>query len=179
MQIYDVSIVIIVSFAFKLTKLTKVTGQIFDIKSQTMSDIFSWSHICLLMQAEDELERSFYEKECIAQKWDVRTLQRQMKSALFLRLAASKDKAGILALASKGIQIQKPEDVVHDPLTLEFLNIPEDYRYEESELEQKIIDNLQLFLLEMGKGLTFVKRQYHMSIICDIRDEHELVCAAL
>ena len=149
-------------------------------KSQTVSDIFSWSHICLLMQAEDELERSFYEKECIAQKWDVRTLQRQMKSALFLRLAASKDKAGILALASEGIQIQKPEDVVHDPLTLEFLNIPEDYHYEESELEQKIIDNLQLFLLEMGKGLTFVKRQYHMSINnrhfrCDLVFYHRIL----
>ena len=71
-------------------------------KSQTVSDIFSWSYICLLMQAEDELERSFYEKECIAQKWDVRTLKRQMNSALYLRLAASKDKEGILAfLANK------------------------------------------------------------------------------
>lgn len=147
---------------------------------QSVSDIFSWSHICLLMQATDDLERSFYEKECLAQKWDVRTLQRQMKSALYLRLAASKDKEGILALASEGIQIQKPEDVVHDPLTLEFLNIPEDYHYEESELEQKIIDNLQLFLLEMGKGLTFVKRQYHMAINnrhfhCDLVFYHRIL----
>lgn len=149
-------------------------------KSQTVSDIFSWSHICLLMQAEDELERSFYEKECIAQKWDVRTLKRQMNSALYLRLAASKDKEGILALAKEGIQIQKPEDVVHDPLTLEFLNIPEDYRYMESELEQKIIDNLQLFLLEMGKGLTFVKRQYPLTINnrhyhCDLVFYHRIL----
>jgi len=147
---------------------------------QSVTDILSWTHICVLMQAEDELERSFYEKECIAQKWDVRTLKRQMNSALYLRLAASKDKEGILALAKEGIQIQKPEDVVHDPLTLEFLNIPEDYRYMESELEQRIIDNLQLFLLEMGKGLTFVKRQYPLTINnrhyhCDLVFYHRIL----
>ena len=147
---------------------------------QTMSDNLSWSHICELIKAEDSLERSFYEKECIAQKWDVRTLKRQMESALYLRLAASKDKDGILALAKEGIQIQKPEDLVHDPLTMEFLNIPENYHYSESELEQRIIDNLQMFLLEMGKGLTFVKRQYRMTINnrhyhCDLVFYHRIL----
>ena len=73
--------------------------------------------------AEDDLERSFYEKECIAQKWDVRTLKRQMSSALYLRLAASKDKEGVLALAKEGITVQKPEDEVRDRYTLEFLGI--------------------------------------------------------
>lgn len=147
---------------------------------QTLSDNLSWSHICELIKSEDSLERSFYEKECIAQKWDVRTLKRQMESALYLRLAASKDKDGILALAKEGIQIQKPEDLVHDPLTMEFLNIPENYHYSESELEQRIIDNLQMFLLEMGKGLTFVKRQYRMTINnrhyhCDLVFYHRIL----
>lgn len=126
------------------------------------------------------MERSFYEKECIAQKWDVRTLKRQMNSALYLRLAASKDKDGMLALASAGITIQKPEDVVRDSYTLEFLGIPEDHRFSETELEQRIIDNLQLFLLEMGKGFTFVKRQYPITVNnrhyhCDLVFYHRIL----
>ena len=76
-------------------------------KSQIVSDIFSWSHICLLMQAEDELERSFYEKECIAQKWDVRTLKRQMNSALYLCLAASKDKGVIYGISCQQISFSQ------------------------------------------------------------------------
>ena len=147
---------------------------------QTLSDNLSWSHICLLMQAEDSLERQFYEKECIAGKWSIRTLKRQMDSALYLRLAASKDKEGILTLANKGVEIEKPEDVVKDSYTLEFLGIPENYRYSETELEQRIIDNLQMFLLELGKGLTFVKRQYHIPINnrhyhCDLVFYHRIL----
>lgn len=147
---------------------------------QTASDILTWSHICELMQAEDDLERSFYEKECIAQKWDVRTLRRQMSSALYLRLAASKDKDGVLALAKDGITVQKPEDVVRDSYTLEFLGIHEDYRFSETLLEQRIIENLQLFLLEMGKGFTFVKRQYPISVNnrhyhCDLVFYHRIL----
>ena len=147
---------------------------------QSVTDNLSWTHICVLMQAEDDLERSFYEKECIAQKWDVRTLKRQMSSALYLRLAASKDKEGVLALAKEGITIQKPEDVVRDSYTLEFLGIQEDYRYSETLLEQRIIDNLQMFLLEMGKGFTFVKRQYSISVNnrhyhCDLVFYHRIL----
>ena len=70
----------------------------------------TWSHICELIKIDDELERSFYEKECYKEKWDVRTLRRQMDSALFLRLATSRDKEGILALAREGITYEKPED---------------------------------------------------------------------
>ena len=147
---------------------------------QTLSDNLTWSHICELIKAEDNLERSFYEKECIAQKWDVRTLKRQMSSALYLRLAASKDKDGVLALAKEGISIQKPEDVVRDSYTLEFLGMQEDYRYSETLLEQRIIDNLQMFLLEMGKGFTFVKRQYPITINnrhyhCDLVFYHRIL----
>ena len=147
---------------------------------QTVSDILTWSHISELIKAEDELERSFYEKECIAQKWDVRTLKRQMSSALYLRLAASKDREGVLALAKEGITVQKPEDVVRDSYTLEFLGIQEDYRYSETLLEQRIIDNLQMFLLEMGKGFTFVKRQYPIPVNnrhyhCDLVFYHRIL----
>ena len=112
----------------------------------------------------DELERSFYEKECYKEKWDVRTLRRQMDSALFLRLATSRDKEGILALAREGITYDKPEDVIKDTYTLEFLGLPEKERYSEEDLEQKIIDNLQKFLLELGKGFTFVGRQYPLTV---------------
>lgn len=131
---------------------------------QTVSDKLSWSHICELIKIDDELERSFYEKECIVENWNVRTLRRQMDSALFLRLASSRDKEGILKLAQNGIEYQEPEDIVKSTYTLEFLNIPEQEKYSEYDLEQKIIDNLQKFLLELGKGFTFVKRQYPLTI---------------
>ena len=131
---------------------------------QTVSDKLSWSHICELIKIDDELERSFYEKECVVENWNVRTLRRQMDSALFLRLASSRDKEGILKLAPNGIECQSPEDIVKSTYTLEFLDIPEQEKYSENDLEQKIIDNLQKFLLELGKGFTFVKRQYPLTI---------------
>lgn len=131
---------------------------------QTLSDKLSWSHICELITIDDELERSFYEKECIASRWNVRSLRRQMDSALYLRLAASKDKEGILQLAQKGMIIQHPEDVIKDTYTLEFLGLPEKKRYSEHDLEQKLIDNLQTFLLELGKGFAFIGRQYALTI---------------
>lgn len=131
---------------------------------QTLSDKLSWSHICELITIDDELERSFYEKECIAEKWDVRSLRRQMDSALYLRLAASKDKKGILQLAQKGVVIQQPEDIIRDTYTLEFIGIPKEKHYSENELEQRLIDNLQVFLLELGKGFAFIGRQYPLTI---------------
>lgn len=131
---------------------------------QTVSDKLSWSHICELIKIDDELERNFYEKECVVENWNVRTLRRQMDSALFLRLASSRDKEGILKLAQNGIECQSPEDIVKSTYTLEFLDIPEQEKYSENDLEQKIIDNLQKFLLELGKGFTFVKRQYPLTI---------------
>ena len=129
-----------------------------------MSDKLTWSHICELITINDEIERSFYEKECIKEDWDVRSLRRQMDSGLFLRLAKSKDKAGILALAATGIEIQKPEDIIKETYTLEFLGLPEKNCYSETDLEQRIIDNLQTFLLELGKGFAFIGRQYPIVI---------------
>ncbi len=131
---------------------------------QTVSDKLSWSHICELITIDDNLERSFYEKECVAENWNVRSLRRQMSSALYLRLAASKDKDGVLQLSKKGITIEQPEDVIKDTYTLEFLGLPEMEKYSEQDLEQKLIDNLQVFLLELGKGFTFVGRQYRLTI---------------
>lgn len=131
---------------------------------QTVSEKLSWSHICELITIEDDLERSFYEKECIASHWNVRSLRRQMDSALFLRLAASKDKQGVLQLSQKGIVIQQPEDIIKDTYTLEFLGLPEKKKYSERDLEQRLIDNLQTFLLELGKGFAFIGRQYPLTI---------------
>lgn len=131
---------------------------------QTVSDKLSWSHICELIKLDDDLERSFYERQTVNENWSVRELQRQIDSALFLRLAVSRDKEGILSLAQRGIEIQKPEDVIKSTYTLEFLNLPESSQYTESDLEQRLIDNLQKFLLELGKGFTFVGRQYKITI---------------
>lgn len=131
---------------------------------QTVSRKLSWSHICELITIDDDLERSFYEKECIAENWNVRSLRRQIDSALYLRLAVSKDKEGILQLASKGIVVQQPEDVIKQTYTLEFLGLPDRKHYSEKALEQKLIDNLQTFLLELGKGFAFIGRQYSLVI---------------
>jgi predicted nuclease of restriction endonuclease-like (RecB) superfamily len=87
-----------------------------------------------------------------------------MKSSLFERIALSKDKEGVLKLAKEGHRIEKPEDLIKDPFVLEFLNIPQQYQYLESELEENIISNLQQFIMEMGKGFAFIGRQYRMSI---------------
>lgn len=147
---------------------------------QNISDKLSWSHFCELIKLDDELERNFYEKQIENENWNIETLKRQMNSSLFLRLAASKDKQGILDLSREGIQIQKPEDVIKDTYTLEFLNMPEKAVYEESELEEKIIDNLQKFLMELGKGFTFVGRQYPILVNnrhyhCDLVFYHRIL----
>ena len=129
-----------------------------------MSDKLSWSHICELITIDDPLEREFSMNECIAEGWTVDALHRQKESGLFMRLAISKDKKGVIKLAQKGQQIQTAEDVVKDTYTLEFLGIDDRKRYKESELEQRLIDNMQKFLLELGKGFTFVGRQYALTI---------------
>jgi predicted nuclease of restriction endonuclease-like (RecB) superfamily len=124
----------------------------------------TWSHIVELLGVSDNLARSFYEKQCIKEKWSTRELSRQINSMLFERIALSKDKKNVLKLAEKGQIIEKGNDLVKEPYILEFLGIPENNKYSEKELEQKIIDNLQMFLLELGKGFTFVKRQFRMTL---------------
>lgn len=128
------------------------------------SEKLTWSHICELVTIDDQLEREFYEKECISQGWTVNELHRQKESGLFMRLAVSKDKQGVLMLAHEGQQVQSPEDVVKSTYTLEFLGLEDRKRYKERDLEKRLIDNMQMFLLELGKGFTFVKRQYPLTI---------------
>ncbi|MBP3228199.1 MAG: DUF1016 family protein [Bacteroidaceae bacterium] len=128
------------------------------------SDKLTWSHICELLTIDDDLEREFYANETVRESWTVDDLHRQKESGLFMRLAVSKDKQGVLALAREGQKHQAPEDVVKDTYTLEFLGIEDKSRFKESEIEQKLIDNLQKFLLELGKGFTFVGRQYGLTI---------------
>ena len=133
-------------------------------KSQTLSDQLTWSHYIELLMIDDDLERSFYEKQCIKERWSVRELKRQKNSLLFERISMNKDKESVLELAQKGHSIKKAEDLIKDPYVLEFLNISENQSYSEKELEQSIIDNLQKFLLELGKGFTFVARQFRISL---------------
>lgn len=130
---------------------------------QTMSDqlhfTLSWSHYLKLMRIESPDERKFYEIEATENNWSLRELQRQFDSSLYERLVLSRDKEEVKALAHKGQIIEKPEDVVKDPYVLEFLGLKELPQYSESELEQRLIDHLQTFLLELGKGFAFVGRQ--------------------
>lgn len=132
--------------------------------SETVSHLLTWSHYFEILKSDSDLEISFYSKQCEIEKWSVRELKRQMRSSLFERIALSKDKQGVLELAKNGHSIEKPEDILKDPFVLEFLKIPEQYQYLESDLEENIISNLQQFIMEMGKGFAFIGRQYRMSI---------------
>ena len=130
-------------------------------KVQTVSAQFklSWSHYLILMRMENIEERNFYEIESIQNNWSLRELRRQIDSALYERLVLSRDKEKVKELAFKGQVIEKPEDVVKDPYILEFLGLEEQSNYSENKLETEIINNLEKFLLELGKGFTFVGRQ--------------------
>ncbi|MFH0763984.1 MAG: PDDEXK nuclease domain-containing protein [Candidatus Omnitrophota bacterium] len=132
-------------------------------KIQTLSGKLSWSHFVELLGVTDDLARGFYEKQCLRENWSVRELSRQINAMLFERLALSKDKKAVMALSKSGHVIEKDADIVKEPYVLEFLKIPQSHAYSEKELEQRIIDNLQMFLLELGKGFAFVGRQYRIS----------------
>jgi predicted nuclease of restriction endonuclease-like (RecB) superfamily len=111
------------------------------------------------MRIDNPDERSFYEIECAKQQWSVRQLQRQVASSLYERLALSRDKAEVMRLASEGQTIEKPSDIIKNPVTLEFLGLKPEAVYSETKLESAIISRLQTFLLEMGKGFLFEARQ--------------------
>jgi predicted nuclease of restriction endonuclease-like (RecB) superfamily len=132
--------------------------------SQKPSHQLSWSHYVELLKLDDELERGFYEMQAIAERWSVPELKRQKAASLFLRLAASKDKAGILQLAAQGQIVEQPADLLREPYVFEFLKIPEPYQVSETQLETVLCDHLQQFLLELGKGFTFVGRQYRITL---------------
>ena len=132
--------------------------------SGTLSHQLSWSHYYELLKINDELERNFYLKQAEHENWGIRELKRQMKSSLFHRIALSKDKLGVMQLSQKGHIIEKSEDIIREPVILEFLKIPIQAKFTETDLEQRIIDNLQSFLLELGKGFAFIGRQYRVPI---------------
>jgi len=132
--------------------------------SATPSHKFSWSHWVELLKIDDNLERSFYEQQTQLENWSVAELKRQKDSALFLRLALSKEKEKVLQLSKHGQSAESPEDVVKDLYVFEFLKIPEPYDISETELETRLLSNLQSFLLELGKGFTFVARQFRMTL---------------
>ncbi|OGR86132.1 MAG: hypothetical protein A3A86_03045 [Elusimicrobia bacterium RIFCSPLOWO2_01_FULL_60_11] len=119
---------------------------------------------CELLKEDDLKARSFYEIECIENLWSVRELKRQINSMLFERLASSRNKSRVLRMAHKGQLIQKPEDSIKDPYILEFLGLKEESSYTESQLEAAIVDKLQHFLLELGKGFSLVARQKRITI---------------
>ena len=124
----------------------------------------SWTHYRILMRIENPDARSFYEIECVENHWSVRELERQKGSLLYERLALSKDKEGLKHLSTKGQKITKYEDMIKDPYVLEFLGLPESSKLYENKLEQALIDNLSKFLLELGKGFTFVARQKRITL---------------
>lgn len=119
----------------------------------------SWNHYQILMRIENPDERHFYEIEAKRQNWGYRWLQRQHASSLYERIALSLDKNKVLSLAEKGQIIERPSDIIKNPIALEFLGLKPDVSYSESKLENAIISKLQTFLLEMGKGFLFEARQ--------------------
>lgn len=126
---------------------------------QTPRFTLSWSHYLVLMRIENPDERSFYEIEATEQQWSVKQLKRQVGSSLYERLALSRDKDEVMRLAREGQTIEKPSDIIKNPITLEFLGLKPDAAYTESKLENAIISRMQQFLLELGKGFLFEARQ--------------------
>lgn len=135
-------------------------------KRQTVSSEFelSYSHYIFLSRITNKDERNFYEIESIQNSWSLRELKRVFNSGLFERLALSRDKSKTKELSTKGQIIQNIDDLIKDPYILEFVGLPELASYSESELEQRLIDKLEHFLLELGKGFTFVARQKRITI---------------
>lgn len=124
----------------------------------------SWTHYRTLLRVGRSEARDFYEIESIRNAWSAREMERQINTLLFDRLAKSRDKKGLMRLAVHGQEIMQPVDVLKDPVVMEFLDLPESPRLVESKLEQALIDNLQTFLLELGKGFAFVSRQERITL---------------
>jgi predicted nuclease of restriction endonuclease-like (RecB) superfamily len=134
---------------------------------QTLSVKLSWSHYCELLLISEDDKRSFYEKECINAGWSVRELKRQMETSLYERLLLSsgtENKERVLELALNGNEITKPSDIIKDPYVFEFLGIPEDKPLLESDLEKALVEHIEKFLLELGKGFMFVGTQQRITL---------------
>lgn len=136
-------------------------------KIQTVSGKLSWSHYCELLSISDSDKRSFYENEAVNANWSVRELKRQIESSLFERLLLSHgdaNKETVLALALKGNEITAPADIIRDPYVFEFLGIPEDKPVMESDLEKALVQQIEKFLLELGRGFMFVGTQQRVTV---------------
>ncbi len=131
---------------------------------EMLSHKLSWSHYFELLKVDDDLARGFYEKQAELENWTVKELKRQKKSGLFHRIALSKNKKEVLELSKQGQSVCNEKDLIKDPYVFEFLGIKESEKYTESDIEQAIIDNLQQFLLEFGKGFAFVGRQQRITL---------------
>ncbi len=136
-------------------------------KCQTVSVKLSWSHYCELLTISETDKRSFYEKEAINSGWSVRELKRQIESSLFERLLLSRgdvNKEQVLDLALKGNEITTPADIIRDPYVFEFLGLPEDKPFMENDLEQALVQQIEKFLLELGRGFMFVGTQQRVTL---------------
>ena len=134
---------------------------------QTLSVKLSWSHYCELLLISENDKRSFYEKECVNSGWSVRELKRQIETSLYERLLLSsgtENKERVLELALNGNEISKPGDIIKDPYVFEFLGIPEDKPVLESNLEKALVEHIEKFLLELGKGFMFVGTQQRITL---------------
>jgi predicted nuclease of restriction endonuclease-like (RecB) superfamily len=141
----------------ELDKLPKTMPNTIEYLSSRF--VLGWTHYVTLMTVKNDEERRFYEIEAAKNGWGYRELERQINSALFERLVLSRDKNGVKELSIKGQIVEKPQDVIKNPFVLEFLNLPEHPHYSEHQLETAIIDKLEQFLLELGKGFLFEARQ--------------------
>lgn len=162
------------------TKIQNTVYQIRNLPKQIEPSMMphftlSWSHYIVLMRIKNEDERRFYEIEALREHWSVRHLQRQYASSLYERLALSRNKDEVMRLSREGLQVAEPQDVIKNPITLEFLGLKPEAAFSEKTLENKIIARLQKFLLELGKGFLFEARQK-----CFVFDEEffylDLVC---
>ena len=132
-----------------------------------MSGKLNWSHYCELLSISDKEKRSFYEKEAVNAGWSVREMKRQIDSSLFERLLLSRSDANkeqVLALAEKGVDYAKPEDIIKDPYVFEFLGLPEEKPFLESDLEAALVRQIEDFLLELGRGFMFVGAQQRVTV---------------
>lgn len=124
----------------------------------------SWTHYRTLLKVQRAETRAFYEAESVRSGWSAHQLERQIASLLFERLAKSRDKKGVLALANEGHVIAQAQDLIKDPYVLEFLDLPESHRLVESRVEEALVSRLQAFLLELGSGFAFVGRQRRLTL---------------
>ena len=130
----------------------------------TFPSNLGWTHYLVLLKVANPTARAFYEIEAARESWSSRELERQVASLLFERLAKSRDKKKVMALARRGHQVEAPADVIKEPFVLEFLGLDERSEWRERELEQAIIDRIEAFLLELGKGFCFVARQKRLTL---------------